>query len=75
MFLGEQGMDAGGPTREFFRLLKLGMNKYLEPTGCFKHDLIAFQVFSLTIVLLIILKALIIVFTKIRRTYTCNWVF
>ena len=34
----------GGPTREFFRLVRYGMEKYLEKTGCFKHNYTACQV-------------------------------
>ena len=34
----------GGPTREFFRLVRYEMVKYVEKTGCFKHNLTAYQV-------------------------------
>ena len=41
-FLGEQGI---GLTREFYRLVGYHASlKYFESTGCFKHNLIAFQV-------------------------------
>ncbi len=43
-FVGEEGADIGGPTREFFRLCKLNMSKYLNETGCFIHDAVSFQV-------------------------------
>ena len=43
-FLGEQGSDTGGLTREFFRLVGYHATKYLEPSGCFKHNSVALQV-------------------------------
>ena len=44
-FLGEQGSDTGGLTREFFDLVGYHASaKYFEPTGCFKHNSVAFQV-------------------------------
>ena len=44
-FLGEQGTDTGGLTREFYRLIGYHASlKYFENTGCLKHNLIAFQV-------------------------------
>lgn len=45
VFVGE-GADSGGLIREFFKLLKPDMNKYLEETGCFKHNSVAYQVIS-----------------------------
>lgn len=42
--MGEVGSDVGGLTREFFRLVKHDIGSYIESTGCFKHDSIAFQV-------------------------------
>ena len=40
--MGEQGSDTGGLTREFFRLVGLHASiKYMEPTGCFKHNSVA----------------------------------
>ena len=42
---GEQGTDTGGLTREFFRLVGYHISiKYLEPTGYFKHNSLAYQV-------------------------------
>ncbi len=43
-FIGEDGCDGGGLTREFFTLLARHFEKYLEPTGCFKHNSFALQV-------------------------------
>jgi len=38
-FVGEAGIDTGGLTREFFRLLfQQAAAKYLEYTGCFIHS-------------------------------------
>ena len=43
--MGEEGSDTGGLTREFFRLIAYNMkSKYLEKTGCFQHNAIAYQV-------------------------------
>ena len=43
--MGEQGADTGGLTREYFRLVFQQMSlKYMQPSGCFKHDSIAYQV-------------------------------
>ena len=45
MFVGEQGSDTGGLTREFFRLIQYSiMAKYMEDTGCFRHNAVAYQV-------------------------------
>ena len=45
VFVGEQGQDTGGLTREFFRLICYSMkSKYMEPTGCFRHNAVAYQV-------------------------------
>ena len=45
VFVGEEGSDTGGLTREFFRLIAYNMkSKYLEKTGCFQHNAIAYQV-------------------------------
>ena len=30
MFVGEEGSDTGGLTREFFRLIQYSMSKYME---------------------------------------------
>ena len=44
-FLGEQGSDTGGLTREFFRLVAYyTSSRYMENTGCFKHNSVALQV-------------------------------
>ena len=44
-FVGEDGADTGGLTWEFFRLVGYGVSsKYLELTGCFRHDAVAYQV-------------------------------
>ena len=37
-FVGEEGSDGGGLTREFFTLLSRHCSKYIEPTGCFKQS-------------------------------------
>ncbi len=34
----------GGPTREFFRLLRHGMKSYIDETGCFKLNSSLFDV-------------------------------
>ena len=53
-FLGEQGSDTGGLTREFFRLVAYHTSsRYMENTGCFKHNSVALQV-TFTIVILYI---------------------
>ena len=44
LFLGEDGSDGGGLTREFFRLIACHVSKYIEASGCFKHDSVALQV-------------------------------
>ena len=45
MFVGEDGIDTGGLTREFFRLIAASFSqKYLYSTGCFKRNAIAYQV-------------------------------
>ena len=43
-FLGEEGSDGGGLSREFFRLVAAHSSKYLEATGCFKHNSLALKV-------------------------------
>ena len=44
-FLGEDGVDTGGVTQEFFRLIGYHTaTKYMESTGCFKHNSLALQV-------------------------------
>ncbi len=44
-FIGEDGMDGGGLTREFFTLLIKDLSRiYLEVTGIFRHDALALQV-------------------------------
>jgi len=48
VFVGEDGIDTGGLTREFFRLLAASFSaKYLDATGCFKQNAIAYQVSKL----------------------------
>ena len=42
--MGEKGSDSGGLTREFFTLMARYFAKYIEPTGCFKHNSLALQV-------------------------------
>ena len=49
--MGEMGSDIGGLTREFFTLFKHGMTMYMEETGSFKHNLVAYQVFLCNTVL------------------------
>ena len=50
VFVGEDGSDTGGLTREFFRLISYSMNsRYMEATGCFRHNAVAYQVMSITI--------------------------
>ena len=45
VFVGE-GVDTGGLTREFFRLICYSIrNRYLESTGCFRHNATAYQVY------------------------------
>lgn len=47
VFVGEEGVDTGGLTREFFRLICYAIgSRYLESTGCFRHDATAYQVYS-----------------------------
>ena len=43
-FVGEDGSDGGGLTREFFTLVGRHLEKYIESTGCFKHNSLALQV-------------------------------
>ena len=44
-FIGEDGDDSGGLTREFFTLLpKEILNQFMEPTGVFRHNAVALQV-------------------------------
>ncbi|XP_019853033.1 PREDICTED: uncharacterized protein LOC109582636 [Amphimedon queenslandica] len=43
VFVGEEGSDLGGLTREFFRLLSHDISSYIDCTGCFTHDSLAFQ--------------------------------
>jgi hypothetical protein len=42
-FIGEFGTDAGGLKREFFSIFKHGMSAYMEETGCFKHNSVAYK--------------------------------
>lgn len=42
--MGEQGTDGGGLTREFFTLVTRHCSRYMESTGCFKHNSLALQV-------------------------------
>jgi hypothetical protein len=43
-FVGEEGIDGGGLTREFFRILfRQFSSVYLDSTGCFKHNSVALQ--------------------------------
>lgn len=45
MFVGEEGVDTGGLTREFFRIICDSIrSRYLESTGCFRHNATAYQV-------------------------------
>lgn len=37
-------MDLGGLTREYFRLLRHDVSSYIDSTGCFINDSLAFQV-------------------------------
>lgn len=47
VFCDEPGHDTGGLTREFFRLVKYAISsKYMESTGCFLHNALAYQVCS-----------------------------
>ena len=43
-FLGVNGSDGGGLTREFFSLMARHFTKYIEQTGCFKHNSLALHV-------------------------------
>ena len=44
-FAGESGRDYGGLSREFFTIIKKDMSRiYLEVTGVFRHNSLAFQV-------------------------------
>ena len=68
IFVGEEGADMGGPTREFFRLIRRGMGKYLEQTGSFKHDSMAYQVYiSPTTIMYLFNKCYIY-----RKMYSCD---
>ena len=45
IFVGEQGSDGGGLTREFFKLISSSItSKYMDSTGCFMHNAVAYQV-------------------------------
>ena len=47
-FLGEEGIDTGSVTREFFKFVGYhAAFKYFELTGCFKHNYVALQVMLL----------------------------
>ena len=46
VFVGEEGVDGGGLTREFFRLVSNVTSQYMESTGCFRHNAIAYQVLN-----------------------------
>ena len=49
VFVGEQGSDGGGLTREFFKFISFSItSKYMENTGCFMHNSVAYQVISVT---------------------------
>lgn len=68
--MGENGSDSGGLTREFFRLLSYHASlKYMEPTGCFKHNSLALQVIAIANITLSILS-----FQLYRIMYTSDWV-
>lgn len=44
-FVGEMGIDTGGPTRELFSLVMVEIaEKYLSPTGYVLHNAVALQV-------------------------------
>lgn len=44
-FVGEEGVDTGGLTREFFALAaKVVTPLYIDDKGCFRHNLLALQV-------------------------------
>ena len=43
MFVVEERTDGAGLTREIFTLLARHSVKYIEPTGCFKHNSLALQ--------------------------------
>jgi hypothetical protein len=44
VFVGEEGSDTGGLTREFFRLVSYALkSRYITATGCFRHDAVAYQ--------------------------------
>ena len=46
-FVGEQGSDTGGITREFFTYVGHAMStRYLTQSGCFKHNSSAYQVWK-----------------------------
>lgn len=44
-FIGEDGQDNGGLTREFFSLIAREiLERYMESTGIFRHNALALQV-------------------------------
>ena len=52
VFVGEEGCDGGGLTREFFRLIAASISvKYMD-TGCFRHNAIAYQVHIYIIIII-----------------------
>ncbi len=47
-FVGEEGSDTGGLTREYFTLIAKSLcPKYMDDKGCFNHNSIALQVSKL----------------------------
>ena len=50
-FVGENGSDTGGLTREFFTVLV--SPKYIDSRGCFKHNSIALQVRNKVMMILV----------------------
>ena len=45
VFVGEEGVDTGGLTREFFRLICYSIgSKFFESKGCLRHNATAYQV-------------------------------
>ena len=46
-FIGEDGVDTGGLTREYFMLIRNSIAaRYLEACGVFRHNATAYQVKS-----------------------------
>lgn len=44
-FVGEEGFDTGGLTREFFTIINKDMHKKYMDCGTFMHNAVALQVF------------------------------